>query len=172
LDSSAEFLKKSRDLYAQAGIKSYGVVLAEKQQPLAVVKYIKYFKPDVLVVTGHDSLKKGKPRHDIDSYSNSRYYARSVAEVRRVVPQKKRLAIVAGACQSYYELLMSSGADFASSPGRIVINSVDPAIAAAIIAGVPNNEAVAPDVVAQATVSGPDGLWGKELNGMAECGII
>jgi hypothetical protein len=170
LDSSAEFLKKSRDLYAQAGFKSYGVVLAEKYQPQAVVKYVKYFRPDVLVVTGHDGLKKGKPKHDVDSYTNSRYYIRSVAEARRVVPQREQLAIVAGACQSYYELLIDSGADFASSPGRIVINSVDPAIAAAIIAGVLDNEAVKPDVVAKATVSGPDGIWGKARNGMAECG--
>ena len=39
-----------------------------------------------------------------------------------------------GACQSFYEGLISAGADFASSPGRILIDFVDPLIVAEKIA--------------------------------------
>ena len=35
---------------------------------------------------------------------------------------KNKLAIFAGACQSYYEEIMNAGANFASSPGRIFID--------------------------------------------------
>ena len=42
--------------------------------------------------------------------------------------------IFAGACQSFYEGLISAGADFASSPGRILIDFVDPLIVAQKIA--------------------------------------
>ena len=39
-----------------------------------------------------------------------------------------------GACQSYYEGIISAGADFASSPGRILIDFIDPLIVAQKIA--------------------------------------
>lgn len=39
-----------------------------------------------------------------------------------------------GACQSYYEGIISAGADFASSPGRILIDFIDPLIVAEKIA--------------------------------------
>ena len=39
-----------------------------------------------------------------------------------------------GACQSYYEALIEAGANFASSPARILIDFVDPLIVAENIA--------------------------------------
>ena len=39
-----------------------------------------------------------------------------------------------GACQSFYEGIISAGADFASSPGRILIDFIDPLIVAEKIA--------------------------------------
>ncbi len=39
-----------------------------------------------------------------------------------------------GACQSYYEALIDAGANFASSPARILIDFVDPLIVAENIA--------------------------------------
>ena len=46
----------------------------------------------------------------------------------------KRLIIVAGACQSNYEELIKSGANFASSPKRVNIHALDPAIIASSVA--------------------------------------
>lgn len=34
----------------------------------------------------------------------------------------KKLVIFAGACQSYFEAIISAGANFASSPARILID--------------------------------------------------
>ena len=42
--------------------------------------------------------------------------------------------IFAGACQSFFEAIMAAGANFASSPGRILIDFMDPLIVAEKIA--------------------------------------
>ena len=39
-----------------------------------------------------------------------------------------------GACQSFYEAIMEAGANFASSPGRILIDFIDPLIVAKAVA--------------------------------------
>ena len=44
------------------------------------------------------------------------------------------LVIFAGACQSYFEALMQAGANFASSPARILIDILDPLIVAKEVA--------------------------------------
>ena len=45
-----------------------------------------------------------------------------------------KLVIIAGACQSNYEELIKAGANFASSPKRVNIHCLDPAIIALFIA--------------------------------------
>ena len=44
------------------------------------------------------------------------------------------MVIFAGACQSYFEALISAGANFASSPARILIDFADPLIVAEKVA--------------------------------------
>ena len=48
--------------------------------------------------------------------------------------------IIAGACQSNYEDLIKAGANFASSPKRINIHALDPAIIAVSISKTENNK--------------------------------
>ncbi len=43
---------------------------------------------------------------------------------------KKNTVIFAGACQSYFEAIISAGANFASSPARILIDFLDPIMVA------------------------------------------
>ena len=64
---------------------------------------------------------------------NSKYFVQAVLEARKLCPSSNRLAIFAGACQSFYEAIMEAGADFASSPGRILIDFIDPIIVQNII---------------------------------------
>lgn len=45
-----------------------------------------------------------------------------------------------GACQSYYEAIMSAGANFASSPARIMIDFIDPLVVAQRIATTDNTK--------------------------------
>lgn len=73
--------------------------------------------------------------NDIFNYRNSRHFINTVKEARRFEEErKKELVIFAGACQSYFEALMSAGANFASSPARILIDFLDPLIVAKSIA--------------------------------------
>ena len=73
--------------------------------------------------------------HDIYNYRNSRHFIETVKEARRYEREnKKDLVIFAGACQSYFEALIMAGANFASSPARILIDILDPLIVAEKIA--------------------------------------
>ena len=78
-------------------------------------------------------IKKGRSYEDIFNYRNSRYFAQTVKNVRKN-PKNKDLVIFPGACQSYYEALIDAGANFASSPARILIDFVDPLVVAQKIA--------------------------------------
>ncbi|MBP3502983.1 MAG: hypothetical protein J6K42_05885 [Clostridia bacterium] len=71
-------------------------------------------------------IKNGKNYNDINNYRNSRYFAKTVNEARMWNSNNSELIIFAGACQSYYEALISAGANFASSPARILIDFMDP----------------------------------------------
>lgn len=79
-------------------------------------------------------IKTGTKYADISNYRNSKYFAKAVIEARKIHPSSNRLAIFAGACQSFFEAIMASGANFASSPARILIDFMDPLIVAEKIA--------------------------------------
>lgn len=78
-------------------------------------------------------IKAGKSYEDIYNYRNSKYFIQTVKNARRNLKYKD-LVIFAGACQSYYEALIEAGANFASSPARILIDFVDPLIVATKVA--------------------------------------
>ena len=61
------------------------------------------------------------------------YFINTVKEARKK-SLKKEMVIFAGACQSYYEGLIMAGANFASSPARILIDVMDPLIVAEKVA--------------------------------------
>lgn len=79
-------------------------------------------------------IKVGKSYEDIYNYRNSRYFAQTVKNARKSTKNNRGLVIFAGACQSYYEALIEAGANFASSPARILIDFIDPLIVAKKIA--------------------------------------
>ena len=85
-------------------------------------------------------IKKGTGFNDIYNYRNSRHFINTVNEARKWNKKGKSLAIFAGACQSYYEAIMASGANFASSPARIMIDFIDPLIVAERIATTENTK--------------------------------
>ena len=60
---------------------------------------------------------------------------------------------------------MEAGANFASSPGRILINVLDPSIVAENVALTDNKKFVVPSEVAKLTVSGKEGIGGIETKG-------
>ena len=87
-------------------------------------------------------IKTGTKYRDLANYRNSKYFAQAVIEARKIIPTSNKLAIFAGACQSFFEAIMASGANFASSPGRILIDFMDPLIVAEKIAITEKNKFV------------------------------
>ena len=79
-------------------------------------------------------IKSGTGYHDIYNYRNSKYFINTVKKARENKKSKNDLVIFAGACQSYYEELIKAGANFASSPARILIDFIDPLIVAERVA--------------------------------------
>lgn len=135
LDGDRLYSEKSARYYKKMGLNAVVKNVAENKQHLIVKDYINKYNPDILVLTGHDGMiKTGTKYADIQNYRNSKYFAQAVTEARKVCPSSIKLAIFAGACQSFFEVIMSSGANFASSPGRILIDFMDPLIVAEKIA--------------------------------------
>ena len=131
LDGDRSYSEKTEKYYKKRGLNYIVKHVMEFRQPMVVRNLLQRYRPDILVITGHDGMiKKRKNYNDINNYRNSRYFVKSVNEARRWNSDKNELVIFAGACQSYYEAIMSAGANFASSPARILIDFMDPLIVA------------------------------------------
>lgn len=135
LDGDPRYSQKSVKYYREIGINAIVKNISESRQPLVVNNLLNRFKPDVLVITGHDGmLKNGTGYNDLYNYRNSLHFIKTVKNARYWENNCNNLAIFAGACQSYYEAIIEAGANFASSPARILIDFVDPLIVAEHIA--------------------------------------
>jgi len=166
LDSSERFLNMCKNNYKEAGINVVGIVAEEREQPNLVIRALKDYKPDILILTGHDAIKKKSGNiNSIENYRNSKYFVQAVKLAREYESNFDKLCIFAGACQSYFEAIMAAGANFASSPGRININALDPAIVCEKVALTDENRYVSPQEVAQLTISGAKGIGGIRTRG-------
>ena len=143
LDGDKFYSDKSARYYKKVGLNAIVKNIPENKQHLIVKDYINKYKPDILVLTGHDGMiKTGTKYGDLSNYRNSKYFVQAVIEARKLYPSSNKLAIFAGACQSFFEAIMASGANFASSPGRILIDFMDPLIVAERIAVTDRNKFV------------------------------
>lgn len=135
LDGDRKYSEKSARYYNKIGLNAVVKNIAENRQAKVVVPLLNKYNPDILIITGHDAmLKNGSNYNNIYNYRNSRHFINTVKEARKWGMNSDKLVIFAGACQSFYEGIISAGADFASSPGRILIDFVDPLIVAEKIA--------------------------------------
>lgn len=135
LDGDRRYSEKSNRFYKKMGLKAIVKNIPENRQAVVVSDFIKRYRPDILVITGHDGMiKGGTGYYDIYNYRNSKYFIQAVKNARKTKRIKDDLVIFAGACQSYYEELINAGANFASSPARILIDFIDPLIVAERVA--------------------------------------
>ena len=136
LDGDKKYSQKSYYYYKKLGLDTVVKNIPEYKQPQVVYHLLKMYQPDILVITGHDGmLKKNTGYNDIYNYRNSKHFIETVKEARRYDRENgNNLVIFAGACQSYFEALISAGANFASSPARILIDFLDPLVVAEKIA--------------------------------------
>ena len=134
LDGDRKYSEKSSVYYKKIGLNAIVKNIQENKQPDIIENMLIKYKPDILVITGHDGMiKKGKDYNNVYNYRNSAHFIQTIKNARKV-DCKKDLVIFAGACQSYYEGLILAGANFASSPARILIDFIDPLIVAEIVA--------------------------------------
>lgn len=126
IDGDEKYLKKCLELYDELGIYAYGVRFDEKDIHTNILQYLYEINPEIIVITGHD-FYNGEGLKDLNSYKNTKHFIKAIKEVRKF---NQNCCIIAGACQSNFEALIASGADFASSPDRINIHVYDPAVIA------------------------------------------
>lgn len=166
IDGDETYVKKAKEAYAKYHIPAACYHIIEKEIPGAIIPLLNQDKYDVLVITGHDFYQINKPNeHDLTSYQNSINFVSAVQQARRVYPDLDSLVIIAGACQSNYEALISSGANFASSPTRDNIHMLDPIIVASIIASSSVKDYVSPHEVIDKTIT--KAMGGIETKGKA-----
>ena len=171
LDGDADYLEQCLRTYKQLGLQAKGICKSEIEQPKVIFKILKENPTDILVLTGHDSLLKGKKDFkSLDSYRSSAYFVQSVLEARKYQPNRDELVIFAGGCQSNFEAIIAAGANFASSPKRMMIHALDPVFLVESIAFTPIDRTVSLKEIIQHTITGIDGVGGIETRGQMRKG--
>lgn len=167
LDGDKKYSEKSYRYYKKLGLRAVVKNIPEYRQPKLVYRLLEVYNPDILVITGHDGMiKRGTRYNDIYNYRNSKYFIETVKEARKYDKEKgKNLVIFAGACQSYFEALISAGANFASSPARILIDFLDPLVVAEKIAVTEKYKYISIDDIAYELRDGKKGISGIGANG-------
>ena len=172
IDGDEEYTLKCREMYKKLGINAYVLNIPESEQYRQVYNLLKKVNPNILIITGHDAfIKRRNDIYNIDNYKNSRYYIQAVMEARRFEHNLDNLVIFAGACQSYYEAIISAGANFASAPKRVLIDMMDPMIVAQSVAYTPVNEMVSLENIIANTREGINGIGGLQTRGQYRVGI-
>ena len=128
IDGDQKYLDKCLQLYKEIGVFANGLTIKESQIHEQIQSLIYKLTPDIVVLTGHDVYHQ-KGLKDLNNYSNTLNYIKAVRKIRQI-KSRGDVVVIAGACQSNFEALIASGADFASSPKRINIHTFDPAVIA------------------------------------------
>ncbi len=158
IDGDNDYLNKCMKFYKRNRLKAFGIYSDENNLSNIVIDSLKKYNPDILVVTGHDAYYR-KKRVDTN-YKNTDKFIEAVKMARKYENSHEKLLIIAGACQSNYEELIKAGANFASSPKRINIHALDPAIVASCLAFSDKNNNIDLIKILDKTKYGSDGIGG------------
>ena len=167
IDGDKKYSEKSYRYYKKMRLNAIVKNIAEYRQPRQIYRLLQYYQPDIVVITGHDGMIRAETGYnDIYNYRNSKYFIQTVKEVRRYDRNyNKNTVVFAGACQSYYEALIMAGANFASSPARILIDFLDPIIVAENIALTDYYRYITIDDISKELRDGKKGISGIGANG-------
>ncbi len=170
IDADSKYLDRCLNFYRNASIVAYGINESEESAPENISKHLESIRPDILIITGHDAHYK-KTNNKTDSYKNSENFIRAIQEARKYEKAHDKLIIIAGACQSNYEELIKAGANFASSPKRINIHALDPAIIATSVSLSDRSEDIDLKGILGKTKYGSNGLGGIKTKGTMYVGF-
>lgn len=172
LDGDPMYLQKCLSLYEKIGVPVTGIHVLEKEMPDKIAELIDKYRPDILVITGHDAYSKHKgDMSDLNAYRHSKHFVQTVRNARRKVPNLDQLVIFAGACQSHFESLIRVGANFASSPSRVNIHALDPVYIVSKISFTPFVEKINVWDVLRNTLTREKGLGGVDTRGVLRTGM-
>jgi len=171
IDGDNEYLDKCLKFYKASGVYAIGKKIKEEDIYEQIRTLLKEYKPDIVIITGHDAYykKKGSIKNN-DNYKNTKNFIKAVKASRNYEKSHEKLVIIAGACQSNYEELIKAGANFASSPKRVNIHALDPAIIAVTIALTERNKEIDLKKILDKTKYGKDGMGGIISNGLMYVG--
>lgn len=171
LDSDESYINKCLNYYKKNKLQAIGKLVSEEELPNKIIKYLKEYNPDIVIITGHDSYNsKKKDKTNIENYRNSKYFCEAVTKARQYEKNHEKLVIIAGACQSDYEELIKCGANFASSPKRVNIHALDPAIIATTLALTDKSKQIDLITLLNKTKYGSNGMGGLMGNGLMYVG--
>lgn len=167
LDGDKRYSQKAYNYYKKMGLNAIVKNIPEYKQSKVVYNLLRIYKPDILIITGHDGMIKSNSNfNDLFNYRNSRHFINTVKEARRYDKDSNTETVIfAGACQSYFEAIMMAGANFASSPARILIDFLDPLIIAKKVATTEKHKFISIDEIAKDIRSGKKGVGGIGSNG-------
>lgn len=166
IDGDPSYMETCLKVYKQLNLNAVGIAISEREQPLKILSLVKEYNPDIVVLTGHDGvLKDSKGMLDLNNYRNSKYFIESVKILRSYNSSYDELVIFAGACQSCYESILEAGANFASSPNRVLIHCLDPVLVCERIAYTRIDEIVSIKDVIENTITGIKGIGGLQTRG-------
>lgn len=171
IDGDSEYLDRCLDYYKKHNVLAIGRKIREVDVPFKVRDLLQEYKPDIVIITGHDAYFKKKGNiNDIRNYKNTENFIKAVKECRLYEKSHDKLVVIAGACQSNYEELIKAGANFASSPKRVNIHCLDPAIIATNIALTERSKDIDLVTLLEKTKYGKDGMGGIISSGLMYVG--
>lgn len=166
IDADQDYLQRCLDYYHDVSLKVVGVHMDEEEVAHEIRELLEETNPSIVIITGHDAYYKRKGnKNEINSYKNSKYFVEAVKEARKYEKSHDKLVIIAGACQSDYEDLIQAGANFASSPKRVNIHALDPAIIATRISLTESSEDIDLKGILEKTKYGSSGIGGIKTKG-------
>ena len=172
IDADQEYLERCLKFYKKNKVMAIGKKIEEKEVSKQIRNLLLEYQPDIVIITGHDAYysKKGGIK-DLKNYKNTENFVKAVKEARKYEKSHEKLVIIAGACQSNYEELIKAGANFASSPKRVNIHALDPAIIATVLAMSDRNKQIDLVSLLAKTKYGANGMGGIISNGMMYVGF-
>ena len=152
-DSDKFYLDRCINFYKDMHLEAYGIKVKESEIEDVITDTLEKYKPDIVVITGHDFLKKhAKDKSKIENYQNSENFVNAIKKARMYEKNQDKL-------------LIKAGSNFASSPKRINIHALDPAIVASCVALSPVNKAIDLIPLIDKTHYGSAGMGGIITNG-------
>lgn len=171
IDGDSEYLTRCLEYYRKHNVMAIGKKIMEVEIAPKIRSLLEEYRPDIVIITGHDAFfKKKGDIQDVRNYKNTENFIKAVRECRKYEKSHEKLVVIAGACQSNYEELIKAGANFASSPKRVNIHCLDPAIIATNISLTERNKDIDLIGLLEKTKYGSDGIGGLFSKGLMYVG--